>query len=115
MMDADKRDSAVAFIEADPDRIEIIRLMEKKAEPLTLDFLDTTFPSLSEGKIVNILTALEKKEIIRKMSESPPTWDFTLFGHEILYAVDRPAQVNKLSPFRLLRRIVRPLRRKLTD
>ena len=103
MMDADKRDAAVAYIEADSDRLAIIRVFEKKSEPLTLEYLDSRFPILPKQEISKILHDLGEKDVIQKLSEDPSTWDFTMFGHQILYALEVPARIHKFSLFHMLR------------
>ena len=44
MVDPDKRDRAVAFIEAEARRLDLVRTLEKRSEALTLDFIKSSFP-----------------------------------------------------------------------
>lgn len=107
MMDADKRDSAVAYIEASRERLDLVRILEKKSEPLSIDYIQSRFSSLPVAEVSKLLTDLEEKGVISKMSDNPPTWDLSLFGREILYALEPVPSLYKFSPITALRKFIK--------
>jgi len=106
MVDPDKRDRAVAFIEAEARRLDLVRTLEKRSEALTLDFIKSSFPYFHEAEVLKTISDLESQDIIWKMSDDPPTWDLSEFGREILYALEPIPRTHKFSPARIIGRLI---------
>lgn len=107
-MDAEKRDTAVAYIEADKDRLELIRILEKKSEPLTLEYIESRFLTMSSGEVYSLLRDLESKDLVKQLTDNPPAWDLSLFGREILYALEAIPRTNTSFFSRAIRNLLSP-------
>ncbi|MFH1786982.1 MAG: hypothetical protein ABH829_05025 [archaeon] len=97
-MDPYKRDEIVAYLNSDESRIRIIKALERRAEPLTTEYLKELLWEKDIGETIALLTDMEANGIVKCMSRKdgkPSSWDLTIEGKEVLYALGTPHRASQ--------------------
>lgn len=98
MIDGDKRDAMVGYVEADEARLRVVKMLEQKATSIPTSFFCDMFWTMKEREVLELMKDIEAHGIIEAVSydkDYPESWDLTIEGREILYALERPVTVHK--------------------
>ncbi len=109
MIDGVKRDAMVGYVEADEHRLKIVRELEMKSTSIPTHVFCDMFWSLKEKEVIEILKDIEEHGIIEAISykeDYPEVWDLTIWGREILFALERPVVVHKWGLSRILKELL---------
>lgn len=99
--DPEVRDKMVAYVSADDKRLRVVKALERRAEPLTTKHFYKMFWGMSHNEVLALLQDIQKRGVITSKSEKngvPESWELTVEGNAILYALGAPRDASEWHP-----------------
>jgi len=87
-----KFDKMVAYVCADERRTAIVKVLERKGQPVTTTYFEDKIWYDNDKDILDILKGLEKHGVIECLSKTRDieSWDLTAAGRDLLIAIEEP-------------------------